>query len=158
MTILDILLLQPPFLLEGDAGTTPIRICVKTWDRLAIDLEVGDQAVIDVEVGHTLCCQMNSYQIQNRAEVWAKFTDPDDNALFDPDSVSVTFEDPSGDYTTYVYDTDEEVVKTGTGQYRCTILVDAPGIWNYRWFSGQDEESSRWEFFEATDVRAVETP
>lgn len=75
-------------------------------------------------------------------------------AAFDPDVVRGKFKDPSGNVTTYVYGTDAELVKDGTGDYYFDINVDEEGTWYYRIegessggaYQGADEGT-----FEATD-------
>lgn len=51
---------------------------------------------------------------------------------FDPDVVRFRVKPPGGAAVTYVYGTDDEVARAGTGDYTCTIDVEAAGDWNYR--------------------------
>lgn len=53
---------------------------------------------------------------------------------FDPTTVTFSVIDPAGTQTDYVYGTDSEVTKNGTGDYTCSIDVDTPGTWLYRIF------------------------
>lgn len=53
-------------------------------------------------------------------------------AAFDPDAVRGKFKDPSGNVTTYVYGTDAQLVRDGTGEYHFDIDVDEAGTWYYR--------------------------
>lgn len=53
-------------------------------------------------------------------------------AAFDPDVVRGKFKTPGGVVTTYVYGTDAELVKDGTGDYHFDINVDEEGTWYYR--------------------------
>lgn len=75
----------------------------------------------------------NSYQIGDAVRVSTStvFTDASSTA-FDPDVVRGKFKDPSGNVTTYVYGSDNELVKDGTGDYYFDVSVDEAGTWYYR--------------------------
>ena len=54
-------------------------------------------------------------------------------ALTDPTIVRCKYKNPAGTTTTWVYLTDNQVVKDGTGQFRADIDVSSAGTWNFRW-------------------------
>lgn len=64
--------------------------------------------------------------------ITAIFRDEDD-VLVDPETVSFKLMSPCGPTTTYVFDTDAEIVSTETGIYTATISPDTGGRWDYRW-------------------------
>jgi hypothetical protein len=53
----------------------------------------------------------------------------------DPTTVTFWTLDPSGCQTSYVYGTDDEVVKDSVGDYTATIIPDSPGRWFYKWIT-----------------------
>lgn len=55
--------------------------------------------------------------------------------LVDPTTVKFQFLAPNGQSDEYIYGTDTELVKTGTGAYYVYLPVDAVGVWNFR-FAG----------------------
>ena len=75
----------------------------------------------------------NSYHVGDavRISTTTAFTNAS-AAAFDPDVVRGKFKDPSGTITIYVYGTDAELVKDGTGDYHFDIEVDEGGTWYYR--------------------------
>ncbi len=55
--------------------------------------------------------------------------------LVDPATVTFKVKDPNGDVTTYLYDTDAQVIKQDTGIYYVDVSVDKAGTWYYRFNS-----------------------
>jgi len=55
-----------------------------------------------------------------------------DSVATDPDAVSLTVTDPTGDATTYTY-ADSEITKAATGVYTKDIAVPTAGTWQYLW-------------------------
>jgi len=51
----------------------------------------------------------------------------------DPTAVTFKTKNPNGKVTTYIYLTDAEVVKVGTGVYRVDLALNLVGEWWYRW-------------------------
>jgi len=51
----------------------------------------------------------------------------------DPGTVTFKILDPSGVTTSYIYDTDPEVVRDGQGEYHCDVTGDESGLWTQRW-------------------------
>jgi hypothetical protein len=51
----------------------------------------------------------------------------------DPTTVTIRVMDPWGTETSYVYGTDDEVVKDSVGDYTATITPDSAGRWHFRW-------------------------
>ncbi len=66
--------------------------------------------------------------------VAANFQD-EDRTDVDPATITFKLMSPSGVVTSYVYGTDEEVVKVNTGDYYVIVTPDASGRWFYRWES-----------------------
>jgi len=62
------------------------------------------------------------------------FTD-DDYTDIDPTTVTIKIMSPIGGLTTYVYGTDDEMVKTSTGDYHVDYVPNRAGRWSYRWES-----------------------
>ena len=52
----------------------------------------------------------------------------------DPDTVSVSYIDPSGNVTTKVFGVDSEVIKDDIGDYHIDIDADEADTWYHRWF------------------------
>jgi hypothetical protein len=75
----------------------------------------------------------NTYDTGDRIEITTStvFQDSDGSA-FDPDVVTFTVKEPGAASEEYVYNTDAEVTRNGTGDYTCTIDVDTSGRWYYR--------------------------
>lgn len=54
----------------------------------------------------------------------------------DPTTVTFKYEDAGGTETSYVYNTDDELVKDSTGIYHVDVSAGSPvGIWYYRFES-----------------------
>ena len=102
---------------------------------------------------------MPAYDIGNKIRITATFTDPLDNdAKVDPDTVYCSVYTPSSEKTDYEYDTDDEVIKTGTGIYYMDVPLDESGNWYVRWWGvDADEIATVAEevFIECTAHRAV---
>jgi hypothetical protein len=50
----------------------------------------------------------------------------------DPGGVTLKFRYPGGPVTTYVYGTDNELVRDSSGNYHADIFMAAVGRWHYR--------------------------
>jgi len=55
-----------------------------------------------------------------------------DDVATDPTTVTAKVMDPSGNVTTYVYGTDAELVRDGTGIYHLDVVTDEEGEWRFR--------------------------
>jgi hypothetical protein len=55
------------------------------------------------------------------------------NVLSDPDTLTVTIDDPIGPPVTYTYGVDPEVVRTSVGKYRIDQVVNVSGAWGFAW-------------------------
>ena len=55
-----------------------------------------------------------------------------DGVATDPSTVTCKVKNPAGTISTYVYDTDVEVVKTDVGAYYLDVVTDKKGEWNFR--------------------------
>ena len=53
----------------------------------------------------------------------------------DPTTVTFWTMDPSRASTSYVYGTDDEVVRDNAGDYTATVTPDSPGRWFYKWIT-----------------------
>jgi len=70
-----------------------------------------------------------------------------DLAYVDPTTITLHIVDPSGNITTYIYETDAELVKDSTGQYHADYSLDEAGIWKYDWVATgtvQGTEGGSW--------------
>ena len=77
----------------------------------------------------------NTYDIGDLVQVTGTFTDSGGSAT-DPDVITGKFKTPAAVETEYVYLTDAELVKSGTGVYYFNISADASGSYYYR-FEGE---------------------
>lgn len=75
---------------------------------------------------------MTTYDIGDKPEFGVTVTDRNGTAG-DPDTLTFTIKDPSANVESYVYGTDAEVVKTGTGVYYVQYELDEVGAWYYEW-------------------------
>jgi hypothetical protein len=96
------------------------------------------------------------HDLGDLVEVTGTFTDPADDTALDPDVVNLSFIDPSGSVTTWVYGTDEEVEKSATGVYVAYIDADEAGTWYYRWWSTGDGQAAAEKSFVICTALAVE--
>jgi len=76
----------------------------------------------------------NSYDKGDLVRISAAFTNSAGTAI-DPTAVLCKFTDPSGNTTTYTYNTDAELVKDSTGNYHVDIDADEAGLWYYRFYA-----------------------
>ena len=53
----------------------------------------------------------------------------------DPDTVTFKLYSPSGQITTYVYNTDVEINRSSAGDYFVDVVPTEAGRWMYRWVS-----------------------
>lgn len=53
--------------------------------------------------------------------------------LVDPDTVTFKLTPPCGPITSYVYDTDDEVQRSGVGAYYADFIPNIAGRWHWRW-------------------------
>ena len=77
---------------------------------------------------------MNTYDVGDTVKLYTStpFTDNDTDEALDPDTVNFLVREPGGTTTTYVYGTDTEVVRNGTGDFEMIVRPDAAGVWRYR--------------------------
>jgi hypothetical protein len=81
-----------------------------------------------------MSCTDETFQVGDKPRLEGTFTNSAGTAI-DPTAVSFKVKDPSGNIDTYVYGTNPEVVKEGTGVYYADIEADEAGTWYYRYFS-----------------------
>lgn len=98
---------------------------------------------------------MNTYSLGDQVRTSVAFTQVSDSAAIDPDVVKMSFITPSGTVTTYVYGTDDEIVKSSTGNYYADISLTEKGTWYYRWFSTGTGQAATEERLEVETARAV---
>ena len=94
----------------------------------------------------------NTYEVGDRVEINTSTVFQDSGGTaFDPDVVTFQVTTPGGSTSTYVYDTDSEVTKNGTGDYTCTIDVETAGVWPYyikgETSGGVNRGAARGEFY-----------
>lgn len=100
------------------------------------------------------CCaqtEFSTYTLGNLVRVSAVFKDISGDVQ-DPTVVNVTITDPTGTDTTYVYETDEEVIKDSVGNYHLDQDVEIAGRWYYRWWSTGTGQASSQSFFEVDSI------
>ena len=69
--------------------------------------------------------------IGDSVRLFVKFKDEDNN-FFDPDTVTIKYQQVGGQLQTFTHPAGE-VVKDSTGQYHCIVALDKAGPWIYRW-------------------------
>lgn len=74
----------------------------------------------------------NTYDVGDTVRVQGVFKNSSD-VVVDPGTVTFKLKSPGGTVTTYVYGTDAQVVKTGTGTYYVDALPTLEGRYSYRW-------------------------
>jgi hypothetical protein len=75
---------------------------------------------------------MATYDIGDGQRISGEFRDISDQ-LVDPDVVQFQFKTPAGAITTYVYGTDDELVKDSAGHYHVDVKFASAGLHYYRW-------------------------
>lgn len=98
---------------------------------------------------------MNTYSLGDRVRTSVVFRRLSDAAVIDPDVVKMSFITPAGVVTTYVYNTDDEIVRDATGEYHADVSLTEKGTWYYRWFSTGDGQAANEERLEVEPARAV---
>jgi len=73
----------------------------------------------------------NTYDIGDVVRCSAAFTDAD-GAAADPTTLTFRWQTPAGVEASYVYGTDDELVKDGTGNYHVDLTIDNDGVWYHR--------------------------
>jgi len=73
---------------------------------------------------------INVYKLGQKVRCSVDFTV--DDVLTDPTTVTCKVKDPSANISTYVYGTDEELVKDAVGQYHLDVVSDAQREWVFR--------------------------
>jgi len=96
----------------------------------------------------------NTYDLGDLIRVTGTFTDSA-SAAQDPTAVKLSFKDPSGNVTTYVYVTDAQLVKSATGIYYVDIDLDEVGTWWYRFWSTGTGQASGETRLEVRKLNAV---
>lgn len=81
------------------------------------------------------------YDIGNLVHVGATFRDANGQRA-DPNVVKLSVRTPGGTTTTYIYGTDDEVVRVSLGRFSSDIDADAAGTWYYRWWSTGDGQAA----------------
>jgi uncharacterized protein YfaS (alpha-2-macroglobulin family) len=76
----------------------------------------------------------NVYDKGDLVQCACVFTDGNGAAL-DPGTVTFKVTNPAGTTTTYVYGTDAQLVKSGTGNYYVNVSAAGGGEWLYRFES-----------------------
>ncbi len=74
---------------------------------------------------------MNNYDIGDKVRSTGTFVNSSD-VNTDPTTITFKLKDPSGNITTFIYLTDAEVVKSGTGVYYFDNILDEEGVYHYR--------------------------
>ena len=70
------------------------------------------------------------------------FTDPDDNdAAYDPATVSIRMRTPGLVSTTYTFGTDEEVVQESDGHYLFRLTLEEEGTYRWTWTGSSPQKA-----------------
>lgn len=77
---------------------------------------------------------MSAYEQGQVVRATGSFKDAG-GTLVDPSVVKLRVRTPAGDVTEYVYGTAPDLVKDSTGVYHFDIVLNAGGLWRYRWVS-----------------------
>ena len=83
---------------------------------------------------------MNTYYYNTTVRIQGSWTQG--SVASDPDTVTFKITDPDNVTTTYVYGTNDELIKVSTGIYRVDINLNKEGIWYYRWEGTGSVQSS----------------
>jgi hypothetical protein len=75
---------------------------------------------------------MNQYDKGQLVRCYGTFSDEAGTTATDPTTITFKFKNPAGTTTTYVYGTDSQLVKIGTGRYRVDVSGSSAGVWWYR--------------------------
>ena len=70
--------------------------------------------------------------------------------LTDPTTVTLKYKAPTGTITTWVYLTDNQLVRESVGSFYADISVTAGGTWNYRWEGTGAAQGANQSSFEVT--------
>lgn len=97
----------------------------------------------------------NTHDLGDQVRVSVVFTEVATGDAVDPSVVKCSVRDPDGTTTTYVYGTDDEVVKTSTGNYYMDVDADTYGTWYYRWFSTGTGKAGDESLFNVERAKAV---
>lgn len=73
----------------------------------------------------------NTYDKSDVVRCSGAFTDADGVAA-DPTTVTFWWQTPAGVESSYVYSTDDELVKDSTGNYHVDLTIDEDGVWYHR--------------------------
>jgi len=95
-----------------------------------------------------------TYDLGDLVRSSVTFTIESSGLAGDPDTVSVSYIDPSGNVTTKVYGVDAEVIKDGVGDYHIDINADEAGTWYHRWFGTGNIQAAQEQHF---DVKPAST-
>ena len=74
------------------------------------------------------------YYVNTSIRLTMAFEDADGNDV-DPTTVTFKTYDPLGVTTTYVYETDDELLRASEGHYTADIVPDSPGRWHFLWLT-----------------------
>ena len=75
---------------------------------------------------------MNIHHLGTTVRITGAFTDAG-GAAVDPDTISLTVRDPSGNETTYTYGGLGTIAKDSVGNYHQDVTTDEEGFWYYEW-------------------------
>lgn len=96
----------------------------------------------------------NIYDVGDLVRCSGPFTNSA-GAAIDPEAVKVSIRKPDGTVTTYVYNTDAEVVKDSVGNYHIDVDANAAGRWYYRWWSTGNGQAADENWFLVRTPRAI---
>lgn len=75
---------------------------------------------------------MNTYELDSLVTSNVTFTQKAGGAPVDPTTIIFFVRNPAGQETSYSYGS-SPMTRTGVGAYTIDFLVDAPGVWTYKW-------------------------
>jgi hypothetical protein len=74
----------------------------------------------------------NSYEIDTLVRLAVAFATVSGSIPTDPTDIKLFVKPPTGGVTTYTYLL-SQVIKDSTGMYHMDLLVNAIGVWTYKW-------------------------
>jgi hypothetical protein len=92
---------------------------------------------------------MNKYDYGDALQLTGTWTI--DDVATDPTVITFKVKKPNGDVITYIYNTDEEVVKVSTGVYYIILNLNQEGVWHYRWEGTGSAQAASESQFEVKD-------
>ena len=93
-----------------------------------------------------------AYDVGALVRISGVFTD-EDGVAQDPAAVFCAFETPAGIETIRQYTVAPlDIIRDSTGNYHLDVDANAPGVWDYRWYSTGAGQAADEEHFSVNDT------